>query len=146
MSSFSIMCKAIGHSIQNRLLCKPVKYYGRSTACLIVISKSQWLFKMGNCFLYSLYVTIFVILVKPLYKAMLLHITSSLVFFCTLFLLRWGVCSYRRVLFSRFYLGIDSGLIVVNLVKLECVDVLFWCITHCTNYVIYLEKIQTKNV
>ena len=98
----------------------------------------------GKLFFILTVCDVFIILVKPLYKAMLLHITSSLVFFCTLLLLRWGGCSYRRVLFSRFYLGIDSGLIVVNLVKLECVDVLFWCITHYTNYVINLEKYSLK--
>ena len=63
-----------------------------------------------------------------------------------LLLLRWGGSSYRRALFSSLRSGIDSGLFVVNLVNLKSVDVLFCCITHCTNCIIYLKEIQTKNV
>ena len=60
--------------------------------------------------------------------------TSSLGFFCTpliniiIIIVRR---TYRLTLFSSFRLGIDSGL--VNLVNLESVYVLFWCITHRTN-------------
>ena len=60
-------------------------------------------------------------------------------------LLRWSRCLYRRALFSSLRLGIDSGLFVVNLVNLETVDDLFWCITHCTSHIIYLEELQATN-
>ena len=53
---------------------------------------------------------------------------------------------YGEALFSSLHLGIDSRLFVVNLMNLKSVDVLFWCITHCTTYIIYLEEIQTKSL
>ena len=40
-------------------------------------------------------------------------------------------------------LGIDTELFVVNL---ESADVLFLCIAHWKDYIIYLEEIQSKNV
>ena len=50
----NLQCQALVLCASNRLFnsesSPPVKYYGRLTAWTIVISKSQWLFKMGNCF------------------------------------------------------------------------------------------------
>ena len=65
------------------------------------------------------------------------------VLYLLLFLwLRWGGSSYSRAFFSSFCLGVDYGLFVVNL---NSANVLFWCITHCTNYIIFfLEEMQPK--
>ena len=97
MSSFDVMCKAICHWIQNRLLYSPVKFQGRTTAWTRVISKFQMTTQNGNCFLYSLYVTflcsrgvlkrLFVRLMKPIYETMCLCRTSWLGFFCTLLII-----------------------------------------------------------
>ena len=137
MPSFGVICKAICHSIQNRLLYSPAKYQGWAKAWTRVISKFQWLFKMGNCFVYSLYVTflctdgvlkrLFVRLVKLIDKPMSLRRTFSLGFFAHyLLLLWWGGSLYRRALLSSLRLVIDSGLYFVSLVNLESVDVVFW--------------------
>ena len=110
--------------------------------------------KWTTAFLFSLYVTflcahsvlkgLFVRLVMPIYKTMHLGRTSSWNFSAHYLLLWWGGSSYRRALFSSLRLGIDSGLFVVNLVNLKSLDILFCCITHYTNCIIYLKEIQTK--
>ena len=72
---------------------------------------------------------------KSIYKTTRLRRTSSLRFFAHSLLL----LQCRWALLSSFRVGIDSGLFVVNLIKLENVDVLFCCITHRTNHIVYLE-------
>ena len=57
MSSFGVMCKAIGHSIWNRLLYLPVKYQGPKQELLVTFNDYS---KYKTAFLYSLFVTFLV--------------------------------------------------------------------------------------
>ena len=135
MTSFGVMCKEIGHLNQNCLLYLPAKYQGWATPWIGVISNFNDYSKWETAVLYS-YVTflcahdvlkrLFVRVVALIYKIVSPHRKSSLGFFCNLLVIIMTV-----------------RLFVVNLVILESVDVLFWCVTHFTNYIIYLREIQT---
>ena len=88
-----------------------------------------------NDFLYSLYVTflcapdifkkLFGTLVMLIYKTVSLRRMSSRGFFCTLHIIitvRW---TFVWALFSSLHLGMVPGLVVVDLVNLESVNVSF---------------------
>ena len=137
MSSFGVMCKATGHSFQNCLLSYPAKCQGRATPWIGVISNFQWLLKMGNC-LFILTVCDVFMRSRRFEKAFCQAGEADIQdcepgFFWTLLI----------IIAVGFRLGTDYGLFVVNLVNLESVNVLFRCITHCTNYIMYLAAIQT---
>ena len=86
----------------------------------------------------------FVRLVKPIYKTTCLCKTSSRRYFCTLLIitLRWMFVQTDVVQQPSFRYWF-CRLFFVNFVSF---DVLFWCITHHTNCIVFLEEVQTKNM
>ena len=133
VSSFGVMCKEIAHLIQNSLLYLPAKCQGRATAWTRVISKFQWLVKMGNYFCVLTFMTF--LCAHGVLKSLLsgwwsrytrLHaciecLHWDLSVHCSFF--RWGGGSYRQASFRTLRLGIDFRLFVVNLVNLVSVYV-----------------------
>ena len=154
MLSFGVVCNAIGHSIQSRLLYLPEKYQGRATAWTRVIGKLQWLLKMETAFLYSLYVaflgahrlleSLLVKLVKLIYKTMCLRRAPLLDFSAHFFLLLllWGRRSYRRSLFSSFCLGMFLGYLlgILVFIKRRC-----FVLMHNSSYKLYYKYVWKKS-
>ena len=148
MSNFGVICKAIVHSILNRLFYLPVKYQGPATAWTRVISEFQWVLKIRNCFFIRAVCEDFGRsqrnVFSQLWKRFLSGLWSRYAGLCVSaerlhwnfsahflwLLLRWvrtDVSSYRRALLGSLRLGIDFKLFFVNL---KNADVSFWCVVQ----------------
>ena len=115
------MCKAMAHSIQNRLLYLLSKFKGWANPKQELVANFKGYSKQETTFVCSLS-TVFL----RAYDAL----QSALGFFC---IQRWHVCTFAQQPSFRY------RLVAVNLIDLENASVLFCCSTPCTSHNIYLE-------
>ena len=112
--------------------------------------------KSEIAFLYVLYVKtlgahntlkkIFVRLVKPICGTMCLRRTSSLEFFSTLFMIIITVSSYRCEFVQTCLVRQPSVRYRFQVIFCEFKKCRCFVLMRCTNYITYLEEIQTKNM
>ena len=117
MKSVGVISKEIGHSIQNfkKIILKLDNYQNLSYKQFLKATQNGKLHLWTRCLcryctLMTLCKSFFAMAVKPMYEKYAPGQNFSPRFFCTLFIIITAKGrSYKRDLFSSFYLGLNSG-------------------------------------